>query len=119
MPDRNAFFEDLANAMDSWVKESVDAVVNEKADLLWTDREDCFKRLQEIFSENDAEKTDVEQVFSECFRGLAVSFLTILDGGTALADTGRLYLVDEEGRSLGEGLHDDFVTYLLETGRLE
>jgi hypothetical protein len=41
-----------------------------------------------------------------------------LDGGTSLAEKGRLYVVDERGNRLGEGLHEDFVGYLLETGRL-
>jgi len=41
-----------------------------------------------------------------------------MDGGTALAEKGRLYVVDEHGRRIGEGLHEDFVRYLMDTGRL-
>ena len=60
----------------------------------------------------------VSKVLSECLRGFGVSFLTALDGGTSLAEKGRLYVVDERGNRLGDGLHEDFVGYLMETGRL-
>jgi uncharacterized membrane protein len=60
----------------------------------------------------------MEDVLSECFRGLLVSMLTALDGGTALAENGRIYLVNERGEKLGAALHEDFVAFLMETGRL-
>jgi hypothetical protein len=119
MTDRNDLFEDMAIALESWIKSSSESITDENADLIWTDSEDSFKSLQEVLLGNGVDKADVEQVFSECLRGLAVSFLTILDGGTALAEKGRVYLVDENGNRLGEGLHDEFVSYLLETDRLK
>ena len=119
MTDKNDVFEDIAIALESWTKSASEALTNGDADLIWTDNEGSFRNLQEILSRNGADKSDVEQVFSECLRGIAVSFLTILDGGTALAEKGRIYLVDEEGNRLGEGLHDEFVSYLIETDRLE
>ena len=119
MADKNDVFEDIANALESWIKSVTEALIKEDADLIWTDNESSFKNLQEILSKGGADRSDVEQVFSECLSGLAVSFLTMLDGGTALAEKGRIYLVDEEGNRLGEGLHDEFLGYLIETGRLE
>jgi hypothetical protein len=52
-------------------------------------------------------------------QGLAMSFLTILDCGTKLAETTRVRLVDDRtGRQLGEGLHEQFIGYLMDSGRL-
>lgn len=119
MIDKNDFFEDMAIVLKSWINSSSEAITDEYADLIWADGEESFRRIRDVLSENGADKTDVEQVFSECLRGLAVSFLTVLDGGTALAEKGRVYLVDEDGNRLGEGLHDDFFSHLLEAGRLK
>jgi hypothetical protein len=64
-------------------------------------------------------RRDIELVLSEWFRGLIVSLLTIIDGGTALAERTRIKSVDANGRHLGEGLHELFVGYPMDTGRLE
>lgn len=48
-----------------------------------------------------------------CFR-----HLTSIDGGTALAEKGRVHLVDEDGNKLGKSLNDGFMSYLHESGRL-
>lgn len=53
--------------------------------------------------------TRMSSVLSETLRGLAISFLTILDGGTKLAEKDLVYLVDEAGNRMGNGLHDDFM----------
>jgi len=55
-------------------------------------------------------------MLSECLRGFSVTLLTALDGGTAPAEKGRIYVVDEEDTRLSEGLHDDFVGHLFDTG---
>lgn len=45
--------------------------------------------------------------------------LTVIDGGTSSAEKGRLYLVDSNQSPLGEELHQDFVGYLLDTGKMK
>ena len=44
---------------------------------------------------------------------------SVTNGGTPLAEKGRVYLTDEFGGRLGDGLHDEFVSYLIESGKLE
>lgn len=119
MINKEDFFEDMADTLEGWIKTSSEAMTDESAGLIWTDNEEPFKRLQTVLLKSSAGESDVEQVLSECLRALAISFLVILDGGTPLADKSRVFVVNEDGRHLGEGLHDAFVSYLLETGRLE
>lgn len=119
MSIRDRFFEDLATALDSWVESAVASTTDPEVDLLWTERPESFKALQEAFAQSGVSKDDVREVFFECLNGLANSTLTIIDGGTALAEEARIRLVDDNGDSLGEGLHDDFALHLLNTGRLK
>lgn len=120
MNKKKEFFEDLSIALESWINISSEAISNKNANLNWTDNENSFIRLQEALSGNMAlENEDLRRVFSECLMGLVVSFLSILDGGSKLAESSRIYLTDEFGNRLGEGLHDEFISYLIETGRLE
>ena len=41
-----------------------------------------------------------------------------IDGGSASAKVGRVHLADERGRPLSDALHEEYVDYLLETGRM-
>lgn len=120
MVGKTEFFEDVASALDSWTSTAVNAVMDGSTDLQWVDDEAPYRKLEAILKSADMPEQEVRRVFAECFRGLAVSFLTVLDGGTALADRGeRVYLVDGQGKRLGDGLHDEFVSYLMTTGRLK
>jgi len=119
MQVREKFLEELARYFQYWVKHSSEAITQENVDLIWTDNPDSFKNIQKALAQNRITKTDVENVFSECLQGFAVSFLTIIDGGTALAQETRLHIVDENGKSLGEGLHELFIGHLLDTGRMK
>lgn len=115
---KSDFFEDIAVAMDSWVEATSGALSKPNADLVWVEDEAPYRNIQQMLAGNRAADDDLKQVLAECLRGFAVSILTALDGGTALAEKGRLYLVDADGHKLGEGLHGDFVNHLLDTGRL-
>lgn len=117
MIDSKDFLEDVAVALDTWARTATEATTDPKADLLWAESERPYRELQEVLRGID--KGTVREVFAECLRGFAVSLLTVLDGGSSLAGKGRLYLVDERGQRLGEGLHNDFVGYLMDTGRLK
>lgn len=46
------------------------------------------------------------------------SALVTLDGGSASAEVGRVYLVDEDGAHAPDGLHEFFVDHLFDSGRL-
>jgi len=119
MKVRDKFFEDMATLMDYWTQKASESLTDESADLVWTDNPESFRNAQRAGQKGALARKDVEIALAECFRGLAVSFLTIIDGGTKLAEEARIQLIDEEGSSLGEGLHDAFVEHLLDTGRLE
>lgn len=118
MATKQDFFEDMATALDSWSSSSALALADPDADLTWTDQAGAFMRLRTALREAGVCETEIANVLSECLRGLAVSFFTILDGGTKLAEDGRIYIVDQDGNRLGEGLHDEFVSYLIESGRM-
>ena len=111
-------FEDMAVALDSWTNAASKAVIAQPGDREWVDSEEPYNELQKALERGGVDVTTVKQVFSECLRGFAISLLTIIDGGAASAEKGRIYLMDEHGRKLGEGLHDEFAAYLIKTGRL-
>jgi hypothetical protein len=118
MSTKEDIFDDMALALESWTRTATKAVTDPGASLDWTDNEESFLKIKSALSMCGVDARTVERVFGECFRGLAVSFLTMLDGGTASASKGRVYLVDARGNRLGEGLHDGFVSYLIKTRRM-
>ena len=111
-------FEDIAVSMDSWINAASTAMTTPNSDLSWVEEPGAYQRIQNAISKSGLREDDLKNVLAECLRGFAVSLLTTLDGGTALAEKGRVYLVDEDGNALGNGLHDDFVSHLLDSGRL-
>ncbi|MDP2229085.1 MAG: hypothetical protein Q8J78_16595 [Moraxellaceae bacterium] len=113
------FFEDIAESMEYWGEAVSDALEKSDADLSWVEEKEPYQRIQHALSNSGVSGDDLKQVLSECLRGFAVSILTSIDGGTTLAEKGRIYLVDADGKSLGDGLHDAFVRHLLDTGRLK
>ena len=119
MVTKRDFFEDLSTALDDWTRVAVESTTSPKADLKWTESPVPYQALQHAISSSGIDPSVLHQVFSECFRGFAVSMLTIVDGGTASAEKGRLHLVDSNQASLGEELHQDFVGYLLDSGKMK
>ena len=88
MTMRELFFEDLRESLDYWVSKGAEKLAEN--------------------SLGDSRKTR-EAAIRPVLEGLTHSFLVILDGGTKLAETERIHLVDSKGKSLGEGLHELFV----------
>jgi len=119
MTTKNNLFEDMSIALRLWTEGAMESITDKNADLMWTDNEASFRKLQKALAQQGVSKEDVKQVFFECLSGYAVSFLVMLDGGTSLAESGRIFLVDEDGNHLGEGLHEEFLGYLLEKGDIE
>lgn len=118
MATKNDLFEDMARALEAWSTAASEALTDPQSDLVWVEDEKPYREIQHALVAAGVARETLAKVLSECFRGLGHSFLVALDGGTALAEKGRLYVVDEHGRRVGEGLHDDFVGYLIDTGRL-
>jgi hypothetical protein len=121
MINKNDFFADVADQLNFWIDSSLSSITKDNEDLTWTDNQDAFEQIRRIFSENklDGSQADLRQVLSECLRGYTNSLLSVLDGTSQLSNKGRVYLVDESGARLGEGLHDEFFSYLLDNGQLD
>lgn len=112
------FFEDIAIAMDRWTSVVSSALTDSSAKLHWVEDPVPYQEVCRALNAAGVEASAVRQILSQCLRGFAISMLTVLDGGTAADEGGRVYVVDEDGNRLGEGLHDEFVTHLLDTNRM-
>lgn len=116
---RELLFEDLAKAVEWWASSTAELLVSPDADHTGVTHVDCFRRVARALHDAGASQDDVRTALFESMQGLATSFLTILDGGTKLAETTRVRLVDDlTGEQLGQDLHEDFVGYLMDSGRL-
>lgn len=112
------FFEEVAKSLDYWIREGAKVTTKENADLGWTDHPASFLAVQKAIVQKRVSEDDVRAVLTDILSGFVVSFLTILDGGTSLAEKQRIMLVDEKGEVLGEELHQEFINYLFQTGRM-
>ena len=113
---RTAFFEDLAQARDRANEMAREAVAGEPP--IWADRPEVYERLRACLTSDDDVAAFADAV-RECVQVAIHSVLVAIDGGSASAEVGVVQLVDEEGRSLGEGLHELWVDHLFDTGRME
>ena len=120
MNTKEAFFKDMAESLDYWTETTLSAITSDDDGTRSSEDSESFKNLQSILMKNGADKKDIEKMLFGCLRGVSHSFLNILDGATSISDDGRkVFLVDEKGQLLGEGLHHDFIGYLFDTGRLK
>lgn len=118
MATKYDFYEDAAVALEHWADIASKAVTNKEANLEWVDAREPYEIIQDVVIKSGLDTAVFRNIFHECLRGFAVSILTVVDGGTALSEKGRVYLVNEDGLSLSDSLHDDFISYLLDTNRL-
>ena len=118
MSTKMNFFDDLSDAMDDWVETVSSSITDPSADLVWVRNEAAFKNIQNVLM-NKGLSEDVDNVLRECIQGLAHSFLCILDGATKMSEKGRVYLVDNRGSKLGEGLHEEFQEFLCDKGKID
>jgi uncharacterized protein (DUF2267 family) len=113
---RQAFFRDLAGVRDHAAAKAREALADDPA--AWTAVPAAFERLRsKLDSPEDAQA--FAAAVEEFVDVVLHSVLVAIDGGSASAEVGRVWLVDEAGESLGEGLHELFVDYLFDTGRME
>jgi hypothetical protein len=110
---RTLFFRDLAQSVGSWTTTGAKRLKDPKALLGPTDDAKAVARVRDALAAAGIEQTTIEAALFGVMEGLAHSFLVMLDGGTALANVERVYLVDSKDRRLGEGLHELFFEYLI------
>jgi hypothetical protein len=111
-----AFFEDLAREVDRATRSAREAMLRNDGPA-WAEDPRPFNVLREKLRSED--EIDAFASAARDFVYVALhSTLVAIDGGSASAEVGRVWLVDEGGRRLGEGLHESFFDYLFETGRM-
>ncbi len=72
----------------------------------WGDRYDALLRLRTLLADDES-REDFTAVVGSMLETLAHSFLVVLDGGTKLSYNGQVvWLTDEHGEVVGEGLHE-------------
>ncbi|MFH0133207.1 hypothetical protein ACGLHS_23560 [Variovorax sp. VaC1] len=86
--EKTDLFEDLATAMESWTTIASKALTDREANLKWVEAEQPYHEIRNALVAGGVSEETVSKVFSECLRGLCVSFLTALDGGHPLRKRG-------------------------------
>lgn len=115
--EQELVFEDLARQLDSWIETAREATADPSADLIWASDPDAWRRLGKALRGSETTEEFVTAL-RETLLGFAHSVLVMIDGGTELAEQMTVDLTSSEGRSIGDGLHELFTGYLIETGRL-
>jgi hypothetical protein len=113
---QRAFFEDLAQVEDAAMANAREALSGPEVPA-WVESEDAVATLRASLKSRDqvdAMATFVRDMVHEAVH----SVLVAIDGGSASAEVGRVHLADERGASLGDALHEYYVDYLLDTGRM-
>lgn len=118
MSVRELFLEDLSKVLDYWSMQGTKCLTDD-LDPKWIEDLKGREAIRTAFADAGVTPDVVQSVLNELLRGFAVSVLSIVDGATELAEHSRLALVAENGTSLGDGLHDAFVSHLLQTGRMK
>jgi hypothetical protein len=113
---REKFYEQLARHLVKWRDAGVRAV-NDPKTADWLEMPSAAQRLH-AKGWTPQELEDLRSLLSECCGGILHSTLVTLDGGSALADTGNVKLIDEAtGKELTEGaLHEEFAEVLARKG---
>lgn len=113
---QRAFFEDLAGIEDGAMG-SVREVLASAEIPIWVESEDAVMTLRAALTTPD--QVDAMAAFVKERVHTAIDLVLVaIDGGLASADIGRVYLTDEHGRSLGDGLPQAYGEHLLDTGRM-
>jgi hypothetical protein len=113
---QRAFFEDLA-VIEDQAKGSVREVLAGPEIPVWVEAVDAVATLRAVLTTRDQVDAMAAFVQERVHTALHLALVAI-DGASAGAAIGRVYLTDEHGRSLSDDLAQDYVEYLLDTGRM-
>lgn len=110
-----AVFEDLAVTRDHAAKSAASVLSGEIP--MWVNNVEALELLRAAL--HTPEQVAAFAATVELLVDTALhSVLVTLDGGSASAEVGRVYLVDEDGAHAPDGLHEFFVDHLFDSGRL-
>lgn len=113
-----AFFRQLAEAYDAACSSIQRALRGSPGADAYFESEDALKLLRERVGDEPA-LAAVDAVMSEMLRSVTHSFCAILDGAAADSPSERVVASGLDGDRLREGLHQRWVDFLIETGRLD
>jgi hypothetical protein len=113
---RAALFEQLARDVDYWCEYLTKSAAGSPPKA-GPDVRPAYERLRAL-SSSEGDREAVEVACRDTLYGLIHSILVSVDGGSRLAETARIDLVTDEGKSLGPGLHELFMDYLVGTNRI-
>ena|SRR5215472_10768092 len=99
-----ALLEDLARAVDSWVK-AAQAACAHPSTVAWSDHPEAWAKFAAAVKERCVD-VEFQTVLAELLRGLIHSVLVTFDGGTALAETTSLTISDDRGFEFRKYLHE-------------
>jgi hypothetical protein len=116
---KNRVFKDMALDMDELSEHYAQSLLGIKSPTTQFEKESGFVRASRALAAGGLSSEELKGLIYRMLRAQAHSFLVMLDGGTALAEKGRVQLVDEQGQPLGDGLHEAFFDYLDDIGRLD
>lgn len=117
--DLDDLMRDISNGFDYWVEHATEKIMDSEIDPIYLDPAGPWERFRESVAKDVVSKEDVSLVMKSIISGVIHSVMVSLDGGGEMGGKGRLYLCDENGKVLSLDLHDAFMAYLLETGRIE
>lgn len=111
-----AFFRQVAEAYDTALRTTVAAVTAEPGTDEYFEARVALASLRDRLQDPEGVRA-FEEVLSEALRSLAHSFFAILDGAS-LSEEERVIAVGLQGQELRQGLHEHWVEFLFDTGRL-
>jgi hypothetical protein len=113
---RSALFEQLVRDVDYWVEHATKSATRFPPAGAGSDVRWAFERVQAL-AKSESDRRALEVACRDTLIGLIHSIFVSIDGGSRLADTVRVDLVTDQGKSLGPALHELFIDYLLNTNR--
>ena len=103
-PTEAALLEDLARAKKDWV-EIAGSAIDQGGEPGWSDHPDRWMRLRKVVCEAGL-TDDFKIAVGEVLSGAIHSILVTLDGGSQLAETTLLRVVDDDGHEFAKYLHE-------------
>jgi hypothetical protein len=116
-PTLAPFLEDLARQLDSWLDASTTALSDPYSTVVWAEQPAAFQIVAQAI-DTPLRQQALRAALSEILRGQIHSLLVTFDGGTALAETTTLPILDNRSRSFPTNLHELFISHLGDTGRI-
>ena len=109
---KNRMFADMAQCIEDLSLHFSDASLRTSEPTTQLESDESFLRMSAALVTAGIPPLELKRLLGRMFRLQAHSFLVMLDGGSQLADQGRVFLKDDLGESVGEGLHEAFYDFL-------